>query len=144
MNPIVKNVLAVVAAIVIGSTVNMGFIMMSGFIIPPPEGADLKTMEGLTAAMPLMQPKHFLFPFLAHALGTLVGAFIVAYFSANNKFVFAMMIGLLFLYGGADMVMKLPSPMWFNVVDLGVAYLPMAFLGWKFSNLLLNRQKVAH
>ena len=28
------------------------------------------------------------------------------------------------------MVMDLPSPMWFNVLDLVGAYLPMGFLGY--------------
>src|SRR5690606_40560173 len=56
--------------------VNMSIIMISGSIIPPPEGADTTTTEGLKAAMHLFEPKHFLLPFLAHALGTLVGAFV--------------------------------------------------------------------
>ena len=28
------------------------------------------------------------------------------------------------------MVRLLPSPIWFNLVDLGLAYLPMAYLGY--------------
>jgi threonine/homoserine/homoserine lactone efflux protein len=27
--------------------------------------------------------------------------------------------------------MMVPSPTWFTVLDLGIAYLPMAYLGWK-------------
>ena len=72
MNTTVKNVLAVIAGLVIGSAVNMGIIMISGSIIPPPEGADITTMKGLIESMHLMGPQHFIFPFLAHALGTLV------------------------------------------------------------------------
>ncbi len=75
MNPIVKNILAVISGAILGGFVNMGIIMVSGSIIPPPEGADITTMEGLKSAMHLMEPRHFIFPFLAHALGTLVGAF---------------------------------------------------------------------
>jgi hypothetical protein len=33
--------------------------------------------------------------------------------------------------GGVYMVNILPSPMWFNVLDLGLAYFPMAFLGYR-------------
>ena len=46
--------------------------MMSSSLIPPPEGADVTTLEGLKTSMHLFQPKHFLMPFLAHALGTLL------------------------------------------------------------------------
>ncbi len=134
MNPILKNILAVVAGAVIGSVVNMSIIMMSGSVIPPPEGADVTTMEGLKAAMHLFQPKHFLMPFLAHALGTLVGAYIAARFAANNNMRFALLIGLIFLAGGIANVMMLPSPLWFTLVDLLGAYIPMAYLGGKFAS----------
>ncbi|MCU0358691.1 MAG: hypothetical protein MUE95_14040 [Cyclobacteriaceae bacterium] len=130
MHPILRNILALVAGIILGSIVNMGLINVSGYIIPPPEGIDNTTMEGLQQAMSRFEPKHFLFPFLAHALGTLTGAWLVARLAVSYKFAFAMAIGLLFLAGGIYMVMLLPSPVWFNTLDLGAAYLPMALLGW--------------
>lgn len=131
MNPILKNILAVVAGIVVGSIVNMGLIMISGTVIPPPEGADVTTMEGLKETMHLFEPKHFIFPFLAHALGTLVGAWVAAKIASTRKMIFAMVIGLFFLMGGIMSVFQIPSPTWFIVLDLGGAYLPMAWLGGK-------------
>ncbi|MBL7808881.1 MAG: hypothetical protein JNN28_13760, partial [Saprospiraceae bacterium] len=112
MHPILKNILAVIAGITVGSIVNMGIIMISGSIIPPPEGADVTTEEGLKASMHLFQPRHFLFPFLAHALGTLAGAFLAAKMAANHHMRFAMVIGVFFLLGGIASVFMLPSPMW--------------------------------
>jgi hypothetical protein len=41
----------------------------------------------------------------------------------------SLIIGSLFFVGGLQMVMELPSPMWFNVLDLGLAYFPMVWLG---------------
>jgi len=131
MNPIVKNILAFLAGAFIGSVVNMGIIMMSGSVIPPPEGADVTSMEGLKASMHLMQPKHFLFPFLAHALGTFAGASLTAVLAATNKSRMALLIGVLFLVGGISNVFMLPSPMWFNIVDLVGAYIPMACIAGK-------------
>ena len=133
MNPIIKNILAVIAGLVIGSIVNMSLITISGSIIPPPDGADVTTMEGLKAVMHLFEPKHFIFPFLAHALGTGVGAFVAALIAANNKMVFAFVIGAAFLLGGIANVFMLPAPLWYNVVDLAGAYIPMAWLGWKLA-----------
>lgn len=134
MNPILKNVLAVIADFVAGSIVNMGLVTLGPMLIPPPEGADLTTMEGLEAAMPLMETKHFLMPFLAHALGTLVGAFVAAKIATTRKMAFALGIGGLFLLGGLTNVFLLPSPMWFNALDLVVAYVPMALIGGKLAN----------
>jgi len=142
MHPILKNTLAVIAGLLIGGTVNSLLVMNSGTLIPPPEGADLTTTEGLTAAMAMMEPKHFLIPFLAHALGTLVGAFSTAKVAASFAKELALLIGLLFFMGGTFMVMSLPSPLWFNVCDLVLAYFPMAFLGAKLAGARPQATKV--
>jgi hypothetical protein len=134
MKPFLKNALAVIAGIVIGGLVNMGIIMISGSIIPPPAGADVTTMEGLQESMHLFQPQHFLMPFLAHALGTLVGAMIAAYFVVSEPMKWALFVGAFFLLGGVSNVVMLPSPVWFSVVDLVGAYIPMAYFGAQIIN----------
>ncbi len=133
MNTTIKNILAVIAGVIIGSVVNMGIIMISGSIILPPEGADVTTMEGLKESIHLFQPRHFVLPFLAHALGTLVGAFFAALIAANYKMKFALAIGIFFLIGGIANAFMLPAPTWFIVVDLIGAYIPMAWLGGKLA-----------
>ena len=137
MNPIIKNILALLIGIIIGSLVNMGIIMISGSIIAPPEGADVTTTEGLKASMHLFEPKHFIFPFLAHALGTFVGAFLAALLAGTHKMKFALSIGVFFLLGGIASVFMLPSPIWFTVVDLVGAYIPIAY----FAGTLVVKRK---
>lgn len=131
MNATLKNILAVVLGLILGSVVNMGIIMISGSIIQPPNGADVTTMEGLKESIHLFKPKHFLFPFLAHALGTLAGAFLATLISVSHKMKMAMLIGIFFLIGGITNIIMLPSPTWFTVLDLAGAYIPMAWLGYK-------------
>jgi hypothetical protein len=133
MHPSLRNILAIVTGLVIGSIVNMGLINASGHVIPLPTGADVTTTEGLKASMHLFEPKHFLFPFLAHALGTLVGAATAAFIAASRQFELAMTIGVFFLVGGISMVMMVPAPAWFDALDLCVAYIPMAWIGWKLA-----------
>ncbi|MHC0441500.1 hypothetical protein [Flavobacterium sp. 3-210] len=133
MNPILRNTLAVIAGIIVGSIVNMSIILISGSIIPPPKGADNTTIEGLKATMHLFEAKHFLFPFLAHAIGTFAGAITTALIAFNHKKKLALLIGAFFLFGGIVSVCSLPSPMWFTVVDLVFAYIPMAYLALKLT-----------
>ena len=83
--------------------------------------------------MHLFQPKHFILPFLAHALGTFTGAFVAAIISATHKMKFALGIGVFFLAGGIASVIMLPSPTWFTVLDLVGAYIPMANFAGKFA-----------
>ena len=127
---IIRNILAFFVGLVVGSFVNMGIILISNYIIPAPAGADLTTEEGLIKAMALMQPRHFIMPFLAHALGTFSGALLCTALAVSFRFYMVMLIASLFFVGGIYMVLLLPSPLWFNLTDLLLAYFPMAYLGY--------------
>ena len=124
-----RNILGAIAGLIIGGIVNMGLIMISSSVIPPPAGVDMTTVEGLTAAMPMLEPKHFVFPFLAHALGTFFAALVATMIAVSHKMTIGIVIGVLFLIGGIAASMMIPAPTWFKVLDLIVAYIPMALLG---------------
>lgn len=128
MSPVIRNILAVLCGILLGGLLNMGIILISGSIIPPPEGANLTTMEGLKEAMHLMGPQHFLMPFLAHALGSFVGSLVAALLATKHKMRYALGISGWFFIGGLLNILMLPSPWWFTIVDLLFAYLPMGYL----------------
>jgi hypothetical protein len=133
MHPILRNILAVLAGIVVGSIVNIGLVQIGPELIPPPEGGDVTSMEGLAATMHLFQPRHFIFPFLAHAVGTFAGAWTAARFAAGRRLALALLIGVFFLAGGIASVLSLPSPVWFTVLDLGLAYIPMGYLAGRLA-----------
>ena len=105
-------------------------------MIAPPEGVDPTNMESLAQHIHQFQPKHCIMPFLAHALGTLVGAFVAAKASASRHRALALGVGAFFLLGGLMLAAMLPAPVWFEAVDVLFAYLPMAWLGWKLSGRL--------
>lgn len=129
MAKFLRLLLSVLLGLAVGSAVNMGLILLSGKVIPPPAGADVTTTEGLKASLHLFEAKHFLFPFLAHALGTLSGAFAAGWLAPGRSAIPAFVVGGLFLLGGVASVAMLPAPAWFSAVDLVVAYLPAAWLG---------------
>ena len=133
MLKVLRFVASVILGLIVGSVVNMGLIMIGPMLIPPPPGGDITTMEGLKATMHLFEPQHFIFPFLAHALGTVTGALLARLLAPGKSTVPSYVVGALFLVGGITNVMMLPAPMWFNVVDLVFAYLPAAWLGQKLA-----------
>ena len=60
---------------------------------------------------------------------------------------FSLGIGVLFLIGGITVNYMLPGPIWFAIVDIVLAYIPMAWIGGKivarkrlkfFQNLILK------
>ena len=133
MNPILRNILAVVAGIVMGGALNMVIVALGPYIIPPPEGVDSTTMEGLKEGMRLFEAKHFVPPFLAHALGTLLGAFVAAKIAKTHQLKLAIVVGCWFLLGGIAAAYMLPSPVWYTIVDTVLAYIPMALFGGKLA-----------
>lgn len=120
---------ATVVGLVVGSMVNMGLISLGASVMPMPGGVDATTTEALRASLPLFEPRHFTFPFLAHALGTLAGAMVATLLAPRRTSGPAWAVGVAFLLGGIASVVMLPAPVWFSALDLLLAYLPMAWLG---------------
>lgn len=134
MNPILRNILAVLAGVIVGAAANMGVITLSGSIIPPPEGVNPADMESIKQNMHLFQPIHFLMPFLAHAVGSFVGALVAALIAATHKMKFAIGLGIWTMVGGIMAETMIPSPTWFIVADLGLAYIPTAWLAGRIAS----------
>ena len=132
MNIYVKNALAVVLGWLAGSIINMGLVQ-SGHSLFPIEGIDPKDMEALATIMPSLDFNFFIFPFLGHALGTLVGAWVAAKIARTRKMIFSLVIGSLFFIGGVMVNYMLTGPLWFTIIDLSLAYIPMAWLGGKLA-----------
>lgn len=129
MPNLLRNVLAILAGIVIGGVVNMALIMLSPLLIPPPAGVDVSNAESLSRSIHLFELRHFIMPFLAHAVGTLAGALAAYLIAASYRAQLAYVIGAVFLCGGVAASFMIPAPTWFIALDLVAAYLPMAWLG---------------
>ncbi|HEY0965862.1 MAG TPA: hypothetical protein VGD88_00620 [Opitutaceae bacterium] len=128
MKTIFRNIAAVVIGLVLGSLVNMALVGLGPRLIPPPSGVDVSTVEGLAAGVHLLEPKHYLFPFLAHAVGTFVGALVTHLTAATRRSFLAYVLGAFFLTGGIMAAFMIPAPAWFIALDLLVAYIPMVCL----------------
>lgn len=134
MPNLLRNALAILAGIAIGGAVNMALIVLSPSIIAPPAGVDVNNAESLSASMHLFEPRHFVMPFLAHAVGTLVGALAAYLIAATYRVPIAYAIGAVFLCGGVAASFMIPAPRWFVVIDLLAAYLPMAWVGLRIGS----------
>ena len=128
MGKILRNIFAVLLGLVVGSVVNMAIVVAGPALIPPPAGVDVTNAESVAQSIHLFGPQHFVMPFLAHALGTLVGALVAYLVAASRKAGFAWAISVLFLAGGVAASFMIPAPAWFMAADLLLAYLPMAWL----------------
>ena len=129
-----RNIIALILGLFLGGMINMLIINNGGGFIAPPEGVNPKDIESIKENMHLYTPIHFIIPFLAHAMGTFIGALITSLIAVSIRMYLAIGVGFCFLIGGIMMVLMLPSPLWFNIIDLCLAYLPMGWLGWKIGS----------
>lgn len=114
----------------------MGVLMISNFVIPFPEGVNPADANSIRYNIQLFETKHYIMPFIAHALGTLIGVFvafkIIQMFRAH-KFIaagIALVIALLFLWAGLATSKSIHSPETPMLVDAVLCYIPMAIIGY--------------
>lgn len=130
MKSCLRLLAAIIAGLLLGSLVNGGILALGSWLLPPPPGVNLQDMAGLQAALPTLPPLQLLPPWLAHAGGTLAGSWLASRLLPPGRWAGALAVGLLFAAGGAMMAWQLPAPPWFELADLVLAYLPMAWLGY--------------
>ena len=76
----------------------MGMLYLGNWLIPLPEGVNTSTREALKAALPLLRMQDFVFPFLAHAMGTLTSAFFVSAWASDKQLRYSLVLGVYFLW----------------------------------------------
>ena len=133
MNNRLRYALALLVGLFAGGGINSGLITLGNSIVPLPSGADTTTTEGLRQAITMFGPEHFVFPWLGHAIGTFAGVAIAVFIQQSSSKIIPIIITSAFLLGGIMMVVQIPSPLWFDVVDLAGAYLPMGYLGYQLA-----------
>jgi hypothetical protein len=129
MKLFLRSLAAVVLGLIVGSVINMALVSVGPRVFPPPAGVNMSDPQSLAASVHLLEPRHFVFPFLAHAFGTLAGATLAGLIAAERRRLVALLVGGFFLAGGVMAATMIPAPKGFLVLDLVVAYVPMAWLG---------------
>lgn len=127
MHPLLRNILAVLTGAVVCILLNGVLLELLMRTFPPPPGFEPET----PATYALLAPVHYVLPFAAHAIPSLIGGLIAALIASDRKRTCALAVGGLHLLGGIAAAFMIPAPAWFIVLDLTTAYLPMAWAGWR-------------
>lgn len=139
---IIRNILAIIVGLLVGRIINMAIVALGSGLILPPVGVDGSDVESIRASIHLYEAKHFIIPWLAHALGTIVGSVFAFVIAASHKSTIAYGIGIVFLAVGLAMSVIIPAPVWFVVLDLVGAYIPMAWYGVHLGQRLDQRKVI--
>lgn len=113
--------LGILLGLLSGGMVNGSFIHLGSKVFPYPSNFSMD----LFYTLPL---KYYLFPLLAHALGTLSGCLVYLRIAAKQAIWPVYVIGTSFFGGGVLVGTMINASLWFDCVDLILAYFPMAWL----------------
>lgn len=134
MSPAVRNILAIIAGIVLGIIVNMGISNVAFMMVEFPENinredpeAILAFVEGLPASSPL-----WLLSMLAHVAGTAIGGLVTSRIAVTGHVRLALGVGIFFLIGGILNKLQITHPIAIAIADV-VLYIPAAWFGWKLA-----------
>jgi len=140
---VIRSILAVIGGFAVGSAVNMGLVTLGSYLVPAPPGVDTTSVESITQSIHLYEFEHFIFPFLAHALGTLAGGLTAGFIAVKHRTQVVVIVAALFFAGGVAVTLMIPAPISYTVVDLVFAYFPMALLALWILGRFSNRKLAA-
>lgn len=130
MKDILRSILAFLLAIVVAYLITTTIIIFGHEIIPVPEGMNTNDFESIKSNFHLFKTKHFIFPLLAHAVGTFISAFIVSHFAVNHKFKYAVGIGFFFTLASLILTIRIGHFNWIGLLEIG-HYIPVSILAYK-------------
>ena len=130
MKPGLRNFLAIVGGLILGSAVNMLIISKGGELVSPPQGVNPEDIKSIKANIHLYETKHYIIPFLAHAIGTFVASFAAVKWAVRRKKTVGIIVGTWFLFGGIAAASMIGTPFVPTLVDVAFAYYPLAWLGF--------------
>lgn len=126
----IRNIVAVIVGFVAGSVFNMAMVSASHHVYPLPEGLDPNDFDAFKTHVEAhgLPTGALVMVLVAHAGGSFVSGFVCGLIARRSWYAAAIGLGILWTCGGIAMLMMLPSPVWFAILDV-VLYIPASVLG---------------
>jgi len=111
----VRNILAVIAGLVVGMVVNIAFVMVNLALFPMPEGTDMNDPTAFAGYVETLPATAFILVLAAHLGQSFVGGWVAARLGASRPVLLALIVGVFTLLGGIANAMQVPMPAWMYV-----------------------------
>lgn len=127
----IRKIIALVAGILltgfaVGLTQQLGH-----YLYPLPEGANPEDPEAIKKYIETAPFMAIFFVIISYSVGAFVGGFSSTIIANDGKKIYAIIIGILFLFVSIYMMTVIPSPIWFWI--LGLLSWLLVLLGWKLA-----------
>ena len=124
----IRNIIAVVVAFVVGGIFVMGLEMLGHKIYPIPEGMDRNDFKRIAEYVKTASIGALLFVLLAQSAGSFMGGLVTALIAASHHRLLALIYGVLALVMASITVIMIKHPTWMTVAALALP-IPLALLG---------------
>ena len=124
-----KNILAVVMALIVGSFVIVLIERVGHSLYPIPESLDFRNKEAIRSYLNEAPIGSLLFVFFAWAGGALIGGLVSSYIATESPVKMALVSGGIFMVFGIVNMITIPNPFWMWSALL--VFVPMSWLGSK-------------
>ena len=134
----IRSIVAVLAGLVAGSAVNMALVSVSNAMYPLPADVDPNDFEAFRAYVEAhgLATGAMIIVLLAHSGGSFVSGLVCGLIAKRVWYLAAVILGILWTFGGITMLVMLPAPLWFAIADL-LLYVPAALLGVKLGGSIV-------
>ncbi len=123
-----RNILAVIAAFVVGGIFVVGLELLGQQIYPLPEGVDPNNLEQLKEYIKQAPVGALLLVLVAQSAGSFFGGVVTGWLGCSRLFQLGLIYGVLALVMAGINVYSIPHPTWFVVLSL-LLPIPLALFG---------------
>ena len=141
MHSLLRSVFAIIVAVLAAAIIAFSINVIGHYIIPPPEAIDTNDFESIKNNFHLFQWQHFIFPLLAHAVGTFVASYLISSLVAKHKMWFALALGIIFTLASLSLSWRIGHFNWIGIVEIA-QYIPISILGFKVWQLTNSNKKM--
>lgn len=120
----IRNVLAVLAALVVGNLTIFGVQSLNWALFPMPPGVDFDDPAAVAAMVAAMPLGAFAGIELSYLAGSVLPGFVVAKAAGSRHLALAAVVGALFTVANTLNLMAIPHPLWFAALTT-VTFLPV-------------------
>jgi len=109
-----RIVLCCLAAMVVIAAIQL----VSSLVYPLPAGLELRDQEALARHIATLPMGAFLFVLASYLLGTVLGTWLVGWWSPRESPANSLIVGFILLLAGASNLFTIPHPVWFAVASV--------------------------
>ncbi len=124
-----KKVFAVIAGLLLGAVLMTLVQMLGHQIYPQPEGTDPSDMNALSQYVKTAPFMALFFVILSYAVAAFSSGYVSTLIAGDQKRLYALICGAVFLIQSVFMMQSLPTPLWFWI--LGILVWTLVLLGYR-------------